>query len=404
MASHLLSDVEIRTAKHGDKPRKLRDGNGLNVLVHPNGSKYFQLRFTLHGKEKLLQLGTYGDMSLTEAREKARDKRKVVAGGKDPVQQQRSHYDQQAADAASTFRAVAEEWLAVKHDISPSYRDKIVATFAGNVYPKIGNLPINDISSSLLLSVLKAMEARGALELMNKCRYWLQKTFDYAKAAGKLKSDNPVMCLAGLLKSAQLQGYPTFNNRNDAGEFMRRLTEYHGRPQTRLAIWLLMLTAKRPSELRAASWREFDLDKAEWCIPAERMKTRQPHTVTLSLQAVAALNELQSLTGHSALLFPGNDPRKPLSEMTLTKAFRMLWPEYRIVPHGCRHFFSTMANEYGQFRHDVIEAALAHKDRDAIRATYNRAIYMDERRLLAQWWADELESMRNGAKVVRFRK
>lgn len=404
MAAELLSDVEVRNAKASDKPRKLRDGSGLIVLVHPNGSKYFQLRYTLYGKEKTMQLGSYGDMTLSDARDAARENRNLIACGVDPVQHRRKQEADQAEQAGAIFKVVAAEWLSVKNDISPSYRKKIISTFDANVYPRIGNLPVQDITPPMLLSTLKVMEARGALELMSKCRAWLHQVFDYAKATGKLKSDNPVTCLVGVLKKADGEGYPTFKNRNDAGDFMRRLAEYHGRPETRLAIWLLMLTAKRPSELRAASWSEFDLDKAEWFIPAERMKTRQPHIVTLSRQAIAALNELHPLTSHTGLLFPGSDPRKPISEMTLTKALRLLWTEYRVVPHGFRHFFSTMANEHGQFRHDVIEAALAHKDRDAIRATYNRATYIEERRKLSQWWADELEAMRDGGKVLAFTK
>lgn len=403
MVAELLSDIAIRNAKAAGKPRKLRDGNGLNLLVHPNGSKYFQLRYTLHGKEKTLQLGTYPDMSLSIARQVAKAARNLVAEGIDPVQEKRRQSESQAIEAETTFRSVAIEWLDMKDKISDSYREKIIATFEGNVYPRIGGLPVKEITSPLLLATLRKMEARGALELMSKCRAWLRQVFDYAKATGKLKSDNPASCLVDVLKKPEGESYPTFKSRNDAGEFVRRLTDYHGRPETRLAIWLLLLTAKRPSELRAAHWSEFDLDKAEWTIPKERMKTRQPHTVTLSRQAMASLKELLQLTGYQKFLFPGNDPKKPISEATLTKAFKLLWPEYRIVPHGCRHFFSTMANEHGHFRHDVIEAALAHKDRDAIRATYNRATYIEERRKLSQWWAEELETMREGSKVIPFK-
>lgn len=404
MASDLLTDVTIRNAKPGVKPRKLGDGNGLTLLVHPNGSKYWQQRYTLHGKEKTLQLGIYPDMGLADARARASEARKLVADGIDPVQEKRRQFETLAAESQSTFRVVAEEWLAVKSKLSDSYRDKIVSTFTANIYPRIGDLPVKEITPPLLLATLKKMEARGALELMSKCRAWLRQVFDYAKASGKVVGDNPATCLVSVLKLANSEGYPTFNNRKDAGSFIRRLTDYHGQPETRLAIWLLLLTAKRPSELREATWAEFDLDKAEWTIPKERMKTRQPHTVTLSRQAVAALRELHQLTGYRPLLFPGREPSKPVSEMTFAKALRTLWPEYRIVPHGFRHFFSTMANEHGQHRHDVIEAALAHRDKDAIRATYNRATYIEERRKLSQWWADELEAMRDGGKVLKLKK
>jgi integrase len=404
MASNLLTDVKIRSAKATDKSRKLSDGGGLTLLIHPNGSKYFQLRYTLLGKERTSQLGTYPDMSLSGARQAAQAARQLVAEGKDPVQEKRKYAEAKAIEASSTFKSVVADWLEMKDQISDSYRTKIIATFEANVYPRIGDIPVKEINSPMLLAVLKIMEARGALELMGKCRAWMRQVFDFAKATGKLQGDNPASCLVDVLKKGERVGYPTFKNRNDAGEFLKRLTDYHGRPETRLAIWLLMLTATRPSELRAAHWAEFDLEKSEWIIPKERMKTRQAHTVTLSSQAVKALRELSILTGYSALLFPGNKPSKPISEMTLTKASKLLWPEYRIVPHGFRHFFSTMANEHGHFRSDVIEAALAHKDRDAIRGTYNRATYIKERQKLARWWADELEAMRVGCKVLVFKK
>ena len=404
MASELLTDKAISNTKPGDKPKTLKDGAGLFVLVHPNGSKYFQLRTTLHGKDKLVRLGTYPDMSLANARAKAKESRRLVDDGIDPVQDKRNLKAAQAVQAGLTFEIVAKEWLSTKNTIADSYREKIEGTLNANVYPSIGKLPINDISSPMLLSTLRKMESRGALELMGKCRAWLRQIFDYAKATGRLQGDNSVSCLVDVLKKPEGEGYPTFKNCGDAGLFLRRLIDYQGRAETKLAIWLMMLTAKRPSELRAASWSEFDFDKAEWCIPATRMKTRQPHVVTLSRQAVSALRELYQLTHSTGLLFPGNNPSKPISEGTLTKAFRLIWIEYKTVPHGCRHFFSTMANEHGQFRHDVIEAALAHKDKDAIRATYNRATYIQERRKLSQWWADELEVMRDGAKVLSFSK
>lgn len=409
MATELLTDKAIANATPREKKFTLKDGDGLFVLVHPNGSKYFQVRQTLHGKDKLVRIGTYKvNMTLADARIEAAKVRKQVANAIDPIQAKRIQAAEQEADKGATFRAIAGEWLELKAtELAPSTHEKIVATFNANIYPKIGNLPVSSITSPLLLTTLKRMEARGALELMSKCRAWLRKVFDYAKATGRLKGDNPASCLVDVLKKPNGGNFPTFqgegdHGRKDAGEFLRRLTEYSGRVETRLAVWLLLLTAKRPSELREATWNEFDLDKAEWRIPKERMKLRNEHVVTLSRQAIAALKELQDYTGDNKYLFPGNDPSKPISEMTLTKAFKLIWPEYRIVPHGCRHFFSTMANEHGHFRHDVIEAALAHGDKNAIRATYNKATYIEERRKLSQWWADELEAMRDGGKVLSF--
>ncbi len=409
MATELLKEVEVRNAKPTDKQRKLNDGNGLTLLVHPNGSKYFQLRFTLHGKEKTLQLGVYPDLGLQDARKKAKDARQLVSAGIDPVQDRRIQDARKAVSAATTFRSVAEQWLAIKQrTLAPSSHRKITETFNANVYPRFGNLPIKDVSALVVRDAMQAIERRGALELMAKCRAWIRGVFDFALSEEMLKH-NPIPKEDLVLRKHTGENHPRIKSREDAGQFLRNLFEYPGRTETRLAIWLQMLLATRPGELRLAEWMEFDLDKGLWTIPLDRMKNRKhmtdPHVVTLSRQAVAALKELHGFTSYSKLLFPSlTNSTKPISDMTLSKALRSIWPNYRIVPHGFRHFFSTIANEHGQFRHDVIEAALAHKDSNAIRSIYNQATYLKERRELAQWWGDELEAMRDGGKVLTFKR
>jgi integrase len=407
MASELLTDKTISNAKPGDKPKTLKDGNGLFVLIHPNGRKYFQLRATLHGKAKLIQLGIYPDMGLAEAREDAKKTRNLIASGVDPIQEKRRQASIQAADAASTFELVAADWLKIKErTLAPSSYRKINQSFRANVYPRLGKIPIKDIDALMVRQTMQVMEKRGALELMEKCRAWIREVFDFALSETMIEH-NPVPEKDLRLKKHVGESHPTLKNRKDAGQFLRNLQDYPGRVETRLAIWLQILIATRPGELRLAEWSEFDFDKAIWTVPMERMKSRkhmtEPYVVTLSRQALAALKELQQFTGHSALLFPGSNPQKPISDMTIAKALRTIWTDYRIVPHGFRHFFSTEANEHGHFRPDVIEAALSHKDGNAIRATYNRATYIKERHELAQWWADELEAMRDGGKVLNFK-
>lgn len=405
MASNLLSDRVLNTTKADGKTRILNDGDGLRVVFHVNGSKYFQLRYTIHGKEKSTQLGTYPVMTLAKARTAALEMRRMIKAGTDPVVDKKIRKAEGAADAAATFRTIATEWLVSKNNLSASTRKYIEATFSANVYPRIGDLPIGVITPPLVLTTLRVIEARGALELLGKCRRWLGQVFDYARATGKLKGDNPAHCLVDVLKKGKSENYPTFkgskdHGRKDAGEFLRRLAEYSGGPITSIAVWLQMMIATRPGELRKAEWTEFDLDAAEWRFHVTKTDTTQ--IITLSQQAIKALKELHEFTGHSRYLFPGRDPLKPISDGTINKLLRTLWPEYRIVAHGFRHFFSTMANEHGHFRPDVIEAALSHKDKNAIRAVYNKATYLDERRKLAQWWADELEAMRDGGKVIKF--
>lgn len=407
MASELLTDKAISNAKPADNPYTLKDGNGLFVLIHPNGSKYFQLRATLHGKAKLIQLGIYPAKSLAMARSDAKSARSLIAEGVDPIQAKRKQAIAQAADAASTFEAVAMEWLKIKErTLAPSSYRKITQSFRANVLPRFGKHPIKDIDALMVRQTMLVMEKRGALELMEKTRAWVRDVFDFAHGEGMIEY-NPVPAKDLVLQRHRSQGHPTFKNRIDAGQFLRNLHEYQGRAETRLAIWLQILIATRPGELRLAEWSEFDLDKAIWTVPIERMKSRkhmaEPYVVTLSQQTLKALQELSEYSGHSKFLFPGTDPTKPISDMTIAKAVQSIWTEYRIVPHGFRHFFSTEANEHGRFRPDVIEAALSHKDGNTIRATYNRATYIKERRELSQWWADELELMRDGGKLLPIR-
>lgn len=409
MATEFLSDVEVRNAKPTDKPRKLGDGNGLTLLVHPNGSKYWQQRYTLHGKEKTLQLGVYPDMGLVDARAASKAARKLVANGIDPVQDKRRRTAAKAADATATFQSVVATWLEIKQrTLAPSSYRKITETFRANVYPRLGQIPIKDIDALLVRETMQVMEKRGALELMEKCRAWIREVLDFSLGEGMIEH-NPIPQKDLMLQKHKGESHPTLKNRQDAGLFLRNLQEYPGRIETRLGIWLQALIATRPSELRLAEWVEFDLDKALWTVPMERMKTRkhmtEPYVAPLSRQTVKALQELKELTGYSKLLFPSLiNSNKPISDMTFSKALRSIWTDYRIVPHGFRHFFSTEANEHGQFRSDVIEAALSHKDGNAIRATYNRATYLKERRELAQWWADELEAMRDSGKVLNIKK
>lgn len=402
MATDLLTVKEIDSAKSIDKPWTLKDGGGLFVLVHPNGSKYFQLRCTLHGKGKIVRLGVFPVMTLAVARVKAMEARRLVADGVDPVQHKRIQAAKKAASAIATFKSVSEQWLAIKQrTLAPSSYRKITQTFSANVYPRFGSFPISEIEALTVRDAMLAMEKRGALELMEKCRAWIRDVFEFALGEGMLLH-NPIPQKDLVLKKHRSVSHPRLKSREDAGRFLRNLFEYHGRLETRLAIWLQMLIAVRPGELRLAEWSEFDLEKGLWIVPLDRMKSRkhmtEPHMVTLSSQAIEALLELQSLTSYSKLLFPSlTNATKPMSDMTVSQALKAIWTDYRIVPHGFRHFFSTMANEYGHFRPDVIEAALAHKDDNAIRAVYNRATYLKERRELAQWWADELEAMRDGS-------
>jgi len=398
MAAELLSDVDIRNAKAKAKPHTLRDGNGVFLLVHPNGSKYFQLRATINGKSKLIQLGVYGVMTLSEAREAARTKKSQISKGFDPVVQKKIDKATSKLAAEATFETVYTNWLSEKH-ISPSYHKKIVATIKGNVLPQLGSIPIKDINAPLIKAVLKVMEARGSVTLAKKTKAWIKEIIDYSTSEGLRAGDNPATVVK-ISTPHEKEAYPSLKSRSDAGEFTRKLIEYGGRVETILGIQLLMLTGVRPSELRLAEWSEFKLDEAVWEIPKERMKMRKSHVVMLSRQAVVLLKQLKDFTGYQSYVLPDLIGNRPISNATFNMALKRVWTKYNIVSHGFRHFFSTQANESRLFHKDVIESALAHGDENKIRGIYNLAEYRTERSKLAQWWADELDSMRDGAKVL----
>lgn len=398
MAAELLTDKEISIEKPADKPKTLRDGNGLFVLIHPNGSKYFQLRATVNGNPKLIQLGVYGVMTLSEARGEARAKKAQISQGIDPVVQKKIEKATSKLAADSTLEAVYVSWLSEKH-ISTSYHKKITATMKGNVLPKLGAIPIKDINAPLIKGVVKVMEARGSVTLAKKTKAWLKEIIDHATSEGLRSGDNPAS-IVKINTPHEKESYPSLKSWSDAGEFMRRLVEYGGRVETVLGIQILMLTGVRPSELRLSQWNEFNLDGGTWEIPKERMKMRKAHVVMLSTQAVDALKQLKTFTGYQSFVLPDLIGHNPISNATFNMALRRIWTKYRIVSHGFRHFFSTQANESRLFDKDVIESALAHGDENKIRGTYNLAEYRAERSKLAQWWADELDAMRNGAKVI----
>lgn len=391
MAAELLDDKKISNAKPTDKQFTLKDGKGLFVLVHPNGSKYFQLRATVNGKPKLIQLGVYGVMSLAKARELAREKKIQISEGLDPSVQKKIDKAASKLDANATLEVVYNLWLAEKH-ISSSYHKKISATFKANVLPRLGSIPIKLITPPLIKSTLKVMEARGSITIAKKTKAWLKEIFDEATSHGLRAGDNPASVVK-VKTPHEKQNYPSLKSRADAGEFMRRLLEYGGRQETIIAIQILMLTGVRPGELRLAKWNEFNFENATWAIPKERMKMRKPHVVMLSKQTLALLKHLKTLTGYQALVLPDLIGNKPVSNMTFNMALQRVWTDYRIVAHGFRHFFSTQANESRLFHKDVIESALAHGDENKIRGTYNLAEYRAERAKLAQWWADELDLM-----------
>lgn len=393
-----LTSTAVRKAKPREKAYKIYDHGcrRLFLLVHPNGSKYWRLRYKRSDKEKVLALGTYPAVTLNEARKQALDAHDWLSKGLDPAEQRKTEKDRETADRV-TFAKMADEWLEVRKQKSPFSYARTKSTVHANLYPRLRDKPIQDVTAMEILDCLRIMEARGAVDLARRCKTYAAKIFDYAAALGHVPVGyNPAKGLTrDLLGKHTVQHFPHLVE-TELGEFLRALTEYPGRAETRLAVKLLLLTFVRPGELRAAKWEEFRLDddSPTWSVPADRMKMRLPHTVPLPKQAVEALRELQIYTGHSPYLFPGGRGRLPyMSENTVNKAIALLGYKGRVVGHGFRATASTILNESRQFHPDAIERQLAHKDRNKIRGIYDRAQHLDERRRLMQWWADRLDAI-----------
>lgn len=393
-----LTDSAIRNAKPKAKPYKLHDRNRLFMLVHSNGSKYWRLRYKRGSKEKVLALGAYPSVTLAEARKQAQEAHDLLVKGIDPAEQKAAL---KIKTSVATFESVARDWLArKKNKLAPTYFDKIEKTIRTNLFPRLGEKPIREVTAGMVLECLRVMEARNAIELARRCKAYAAAIFDYAAALELVPVGyNPAKGLTrDVLESRPVKHFPHLVEA-ELGEFLRALVEYPGKPLTRLAVKLLLLTFVRPGELRAAKWEEFNLadDVPVWRIPAERMKMRHPHAVPLSRQVVEALKELQIFSGHSAYLFLGGQGRLPyMSEGTVSKAIAILGFKGRVVGHGFRATASTILNESRQFHPDVIERQLAHKDRNEIRAIYNRAEHLGERQRLMQWWADKLDALAAG--------
>lgn len=390
-----LTDTAIKNAKPKAKPYKIYDRDRLFLLIHPNGSKYWRLRYKRGDKEKVLALGAYPSVTLAEARKQAQEAHDQLVKGLDPAEQKAA---QKAQSKVATFEAVARDWLALKKSkLAPTYFIKIEKTLRANVFPRMGDRPIREVTAGIVLECVRAMEARGAVELARRCKAYAASVFNYAAALELVPVGyNPAKGLTrDVLKHHAVRHFPHLVEA-ELGDFLRALAEYPGRPETRLAVKLLLLTFVRPGELRAAKWEEFELtgEAPAWRIPAERMKMRFPHAVPLSTQAIKTLNELRVFTGYSPYLFPGGRGRWPyMSENTINKAIALLGYKGRVVGHGFRATASTILNESLQFHPDVIERQLAHKDRNEIRAIYDRAEHLEERRRLMQWWADRLDAL-----------
>jgi len=387
----MLTDTVIKAAKPQEKPYKLSDRDGLVLLVNPNGSRWWRLRFHFEGKEKMFSLGTYPEVPLKRAREKRDEARRLLADGINPSAKRSA----EKAAVTDTFEAVGREWFAKqKPNWAPSHSVKILARLEQDLFPWLGPRPVGAIKAAELLSTLRRIEKRGALDTAHRAHQNSGQIFRYAVATGRAERD-PSGDLRGALAPAKPNHYPTITDPEKIGVLLRAIDGYSGSQIVRLALKLAPLVFVRPGELRAAEWTEFDLKKQEWRIRAERMKARVQHIVPLSKQGITVLEELKPLTGDTKYLFPSvRTWIKPMSENTVNAALRGLgFSSDELTAHGFRSMASTLLNEQGWHR-DAIERQLAHGERDQVRAAYNYAEHLPERRKMMQSWADYLDGLR----------
>jgi integrase len=399
-----LTDTAVKAAKPGSAPMKLSDGKGMYLLLTEKGSKLWRWKYRVDGKEKVMPLGVYPDVSLAQARDAMSDARKLLAAGVDPMAKRKADKVARQLSAENSFAVVAQLWWDHwKATRSASHTDYVLRRLEADVFPAIGARPVDAIEAPELVAMVKAIAARGALDIAKRALQTTGQVFRYAIAHGKAKRNPAADIKPGdILPPRKKANYARLDTR-ELPDLLRHIEGYQGAPVTRLAIKLMALTFVRTSELIEARWAEFDLDAARWDIPAERMKMKMPHIVPLSLQAVNVLKTLQLVSGHSAYLFPGErDHEKPMSNNTILGALARMGYKGRMTGHGFRGIASTLLHEMG-FNHAHIELQLAHQERDAVSAAYNHATYLRERTKMMQHWANYLDQCTTG-KVLPFKR
>lgn len=395
-----LNDIAVRKAKPELKPYRLADGGGMFLEVSPNGSKYWRMAYRFNGKQKLLALGVYPDISLADARQRRDDARKLLANDVDPgtVKQQTKRAGKE--NAANSFEAIAREWFAKnQHTWAESHAEKIISRLERDVFPWLGSKPIAEINAPEVLEVLHRIERRGTLDTAHRAKGNISQVMRYAIATGRAERD-PCPDLRGALPPAKESNFPSITDPVQVGELLRAIQGFKGTFVVQCALRLAPLVFVRPGELRRAEWAGLDLDKGEWRYFVTKTKTE--HSVPLATQAIAILRELHALTGHGQYVFPGRDPLKPMSEAAVNAALRRMGYDTKteITGHGFRAMARTILAEELHQKPEVIEHQLAHKVPDTLGTAYNRTKFMKERREMMQLWADYLDKLKAGAEVI----
>jgi len=391
-----LTDTTIRNAKPKAKAYKIYAGEGLFLLVSPKGGKWWRFKYRVQGKEQLLSLGTYPEIGLKLARERCAQARKDMENGIDPAVNRKAIKFAQAENIENSFESVAREWISKRSSIwADSHTSKIIRRLELDIFPWIGKRPINEIKPPEILSVLRRIENRGAVDTAHRALQNCGQIFRYAVATGRAERDYSAD-LRGALAPVKESHFAAITDPKDIAVLLKAMDAYHGNVITKCAMRLAPLVFVRPGELRKAHWTEIDLETATWSIPAERMKMREAHMVPLSRQAIEILEELASLTGEGTYLFPSaRTSKRPMSDNAILSAFRRMGiGKEEMTGHGFRAMARTVLDEVLHVRPDYIEHQLAHAVRDPNGRAYNRTAHLPERRKMMQDWADYLDKLR----------
>ncbi len=402
-----LTDTACKNAKPKDKPYKKADGGGLYILINPDGSKYWRMKYRFLGKEKLLAFGTYPLISLADAREERDSAKKLLAGCTDPAVAKKDKRRKIVRNTQNTFKAIALEWHEIKKgQWSDNHANNVLLRLERDIFPFIGSEPISNLDAPDLLDVLRKIEKRGALDVAGRTRQICGQIFRYGIQTGRCKRD-PSSDLRGALKTKKTEHFAALETK-EIPEFLHALERNETRlyNRTRRAIKLSMLTFTRPGELRQARWEDIDLEAKEWVISAERMKMRRAHIVPLCRQAIEILQEQYEETGflNTPWVFPSQvRPKQPMSDGTVNMAIKKLGFKGRMTAHGFRALARTTIREKLNYDPDVIECQLAHKAAGPLGEAYNRAQFHDKRHKMMQDWADYVDALTANGKVVHLK-
>lgn len=393
-----LSAREVSEAKPKDKEYNLYDGQGLQLRVKPSGKKVWVFNYfePFTKRRRNLTLGTFPDLSLALAREKRQQNRELLAQDIDPISHRDEQFEAERAAAGNTFKAVAERWFEThQKEVKPDTAKKIWRSLENDVFPRVGSIPIKKLIAPKAIEVIEALTKRNSLEMARKVARRMNNVMSFALNVGYI-DHNPLTGINRVIPSSRVQNMPSLTP-DELPELMRALNFANIKYVTRCLIEWQLHTMVRPGEAVQARWEEIDFDKAIWTIPAEKMKMERPHEVPLTKQSLALLEFMKPLSGHREFIFPSDRaPLKHANKETANTALKRMGFKGRLVAHGLRALASTTLNEQG-FDKDVIEVALAHKDKDKIRAAYNRATYMKPRREMMEWWSKYIEKASQGS-------